>query len=48
MVLKLARRARVHFVTLIEMGVHLIRVHPGHIQNKHRILVKDLIIVELF
>ena len=29
--LKLARRARGHFVTLIEIGVHLIRVKPGHI-----------------
>ena len=29
--LKLARRARGHFVTLIEIRVHLIRVKPGHI-----------------
>ena len=29
--LKLARRARGHFVTLIEFCVHLIRVKPGHI-----------------
>ena len=29
--LKLARRARGHFVTLIEIRVHLIRVNPGHI-----------------
>ena len=43
--LKLARKARGHFVTLIEMGVHLIRINPGHIQNKHRFLVKDLLCV---
>ena len=29
--LKLARRARGHIVTLIEISVHLIRVKPGHI-----------------
>ena len=29
--LKLARRARGHIVTLIEIRVHLIRVKPGHI-----------------
>ena len=29
--LKLARRASGHFVTLIEIRVHLIRVKPGHI-----------------
>ena len=29
--LKLARRARGHFVTLIEIRVHLIRVKPGNI-----------------
>ena len=29
--LKLARRARGHFETLIEIRVHLIRVKPGHI-----------------
>ena len=28
--LKLARRTRGHFVTLIEIRVHLIRVKPGH------------------
>ena len=28
--LKLARLARGHFVTLIEISVHLIRVKPGH------------------
>ena len=28
--LKLGRRARGHFVTLIEIRVHLIRVKPGH------------------
>ena len=32
--LMLARRARGHFVTLIEIRVHLIRVKPGHIFNK--------------
>ena len=31
--LKLARRARGHFVTLIEIRVHLIRVKPGQICN---------------
>ena len=31
--LKLGRRARGHFVTLIEIHVHLIRVKPGHISN---------------
>ena len=29
--LELARRARGHLVTLIEIRVHLIRVKPGHI-----------------
>ena len=29
--LKLGRRARGHFMTLIEIHVHLIRVKPGHI-----------------
>ena len=28
--LKLAKRARGHFVTLIAIRVHLIRVKPGH------------------
>ena len=31
--LKLARRARGHFVTLIEIRVHIIRVKPGHIPS---------------
>ena len=31
--LKLARRARGHFVTLIEICVHIIRVKPGHISS---------------
>ena len=31
--LKLARRARGHFVTLIEIRMHLIRCKPGHISN---------------
>ena len=31
--LKLARRARGHFVTLIKIRVHLIRVKPGHISR---------------
>ena len=31
--LKLAKRARGHFVTLIEIHMHLIRVKPGHISN---------------
>ena len=34
--LKLARRARGHFVTLIEIRVHLIRVKPGHISVMQR------------
>ena len=32
--LKLRRRAVRHFVTLIEICVHLIRVNPGHICDK--------------
>ena len=36
--LKLARRARGHFVTLIEIRVLLIRVKPGHIST---LLVKN-------
>ena len=31
--LKLARRARGHFMTLIEIRVHLIRCKPGHISD---------------
>ena len=31
--LKLGRRARGHFVTLIDIRVHLIRVKPGHISK---------------
>ena len=31
--LKLARRARGHFVTLIEIRVHIIRVKPGHMAS---------------
>ena len=31
--LKLGRRARGHFVTLIEIRVHLIRVRPGHVSE---------------
>ena len=31
--LKLGRRARGHFVTLIEIRMHLIRVKPGHISR---------------
>ena len=34
--LKLARRARGHFVTLIEIRVHLIRVKPGHISKSKK------------
>ena len=33
--LKLARRARGHFVTLIEIRLHLIRVKPVHISKKN-------------
>ena len=32
--LKLARRERGHFVTLIEICMHVIRVKPGHISIK--------------
>ena len=32
--LKLARRARGHFVMLIEIRLHLIRVKPGHISKR--------------
>ena len=31
--LKLARRAKGHFMTLIEIRVHLIRCKPGHISG---------------
>ena len=31
--LKLARRAKGHFMTLIEIRVHLIRCKPGHISQ---------------
>ena len=31
MMLRLGKRVRGHFVTLIEIGLHLIRVIPGHI-----------------
>ena len=33
--LKLARRAKGHFMTLIEIRVHLIRCKPGHISNEN-------------
>ena len=33
-ILKLWRRARGHFVTLIKIGVHLITCNPGHISYK--------------
>ena len=36
--LKLARRARGHFVALIEIRVHLIRVKPGHISRVQAVL----------
>ena len=32
--LKLGRRARGHFITLIEIRVHLIWVKPGHISKQ--------------
>ena len=35
--LELARRARGHFVALIEIRVDLIRVKPGHISPLHRV-----------
>ena len=41
MMLKLARRARGHFVMLIEIRVHLIRVKPGHISILFNISVND-------
>ena len=34
--LKLGRRKRGHFVTLIEIDVHQIRVNPGHIISFHQ------------
>ena len=37
--LKLARRARGHFVTLIEIRVHLSRVKPGHISEMEVVTV---------
>ena len=38
--LKLRRRAMRHFVMLIEIHVHLIRVNPGHICKVcHQLLV---------
>ena len=38
--LKLARRARGHFVTLIEIRVHLIRVKPGRISGPGSLLCR--------
>ena len=35
--LKLARRAKGHFMTLIEIRVHLIRCKPGHIIIKAKV-----------
>ena len=44
--LKLARRAKGHFMTLIEIRVHLIRCKPGHISlircHSHYLLSADL------
>ena len=37
--LKLARRAKGHFMTLIEIRVHLIRCKPGHISKKEDIRI---------
>ena len=36
--LKLARRTRGHFVTLIEIRVHLIRCKPGHISRSYNVI----------
>ena len=46
--LKLGRRARGHFVTLIEICVHLIRVKPGHIcafPNNHIFVFLIILII---
>ena len=40
--LKLARRAKGHFMTLIEIRVHLIRCKPGHISEKHGRGMRDM------
>ena len=40
MMLKLGSRIRAHFVTLIEIRVHLISVNPGHIDNQKIPLTK--------
>ena len=42
--LKLARRARGHFVTLIEIRMHLIRVKPGHISNVLQIFIVHIML----
>ena len=45
--LKLGRRARGHFVTLIEIRVHLIRVKPGHISPSHELTFLGFILNSL-
>ena len=42
--LKLARRARGHFVMLIEIRLHLIRVKPGHISQPGDIVCDSALI----
>ena len=42
--LKLARRAKGHFMTLIEIPMHLIRCKPGHIsKNCDKTLLKIIL-----
>ena len=41
--LKLVRRAKGHFVTLIEFHVHLIRVKPEHISRLNQYVVNWVI-----
>ena len=45
--LKLARRARGHFVMLIEIRVHLIRVKPGHISLSGNVMSNIISITQL-
>ena len=44
--LKLRRRAMRHFVTLIEIHVHLIRVNPGHIWLRSQEIVFVFVFVK--
>ena len=45
--LKLARRAKGHFMTLIEIRVHLIRCKPGHISLLYAIAKIALITAKM-